>query len=72
MRVICIKNFYNRRQWFKNVSYELKETEDCFYVSVIPKNGPYAAYPFNWCYRENFVTLNEQRKQKLEKLNEKR
>lgn len=72
MRVICIKNFtYKDSTWLKNISYELIQyaNQNIFYVAVIPKDGPLAACPIDLKYRDNFITLKQLRKLKLEKLN---
>lgn len=78
MKVICTKTFTDKSLYpdveatfIKNLKYHLMQYEgqSIFYVGVIPKNGPVAAYPLGKKYRCNFMTLKELRKQKLEKIN---
>ena len=72
MRVICIKNFvYEESIYLKNMKYELiqYEHQNIFYIAVIPKDGPLAAYPIDLKYRANFITLKQLRKLKLENIN---
>ncbi len=72
MIAFCIKNFvYEERIYLKNMKYELIEYMDMdyFYVSIIPKDGPFPSYPINYKYRDNFITLKQLRKLKLEKIN---
>lgn len=82
MRVICIKSIEypllsfplksEILQFFeKNKKYELIEYEytDKFYIGQISGTGPYAMYPLSIKYRDHFITLQQYRKLKLEKIN---
>lgn len=74
MEAICIKSFsYVYSTFIKNISYELVEYENekYFYVGIIPidKKAPYAMYPIDIKFRYNFATLIDQRKIKLQKIN---
>jgi len=69
MKVFCIKNFvYEESIFLKNMKYELIDYPNIFYVAVPNDGGPLAAYPINLKYRNNFITLKELRKLKLEKI----
>lgn len=75
MKVICTKTFSSEGcSFLKNMSYELVEYkgQDNFYVGAIPfdKKTPYALFPISNYFRCNFTTLKEQRKNKIEKINE--
>lgn len=81
MKEICIKTFksfslYNKsyKHYYENIVYEIRELTGWnttqFYVAEIITNKSLLFYLVDNKFRKNFISLNEQRKQKLLKLNE--
>jgi hypothetical protein len=76
MEVICTKTFNKSRAIFnKNLKYILiqYEHQSMFYVGILSTAGTselaLPVYPLNEKYRKFFISIKEQRKLKLQKIN---
>jgi hypothetical protein len=70
MKAICTKTFSD---FIENATYILIEYDDksMFYAGLAKEKGPIALFPVSKKYRKFFITIKEQRKLKLQKINEK-